>query len=129
MLRVYHDYRRWEDFKAGMWRKVDVTEFNKLLPVAIEFTKNHIKYGNAMLRVIKIWKYSCEHNLTNSSANRKAWIGHAACCLELKLPESVVRRAWKFLTNEQRRLANEQAEIAINKWTENYKNKYQLNLW
>ena len=129
MKRIYHDYRRWEDYKNGMWRKVDKREFDKLLHVAIEFTEDHLKYGKAMLRVIKEWHFSCEHNLTDSSTNKQAWIGHAACSLEMNLPESIVRSAWKLLTNEQRYLANLQADIAINAWNNNYKNKFQLSIW
>ena len=129
MMRVYHDYRRWEDYKNGMWRHVSKKEMNELLPIAIEFTGNHIKYGAAMIRVVKKWKYSCEHNLTDQSTNKRAWIGHAACSLELNLPEVVVRSAWGLLTDNQRFLANAQADRAINEWNENYKNTFQLSLW
>jgi len=126
---VYHDYRRWEDFKNGMWRKVSKEESDKLLPVAVKFTGDHFEYGRAMLRVIKEWHFSCEHNLTDPSTNKQAWIGHAACSIEMNLPEVVVRQAWKLLTNEQRYLANQQADIAINKWMHDYKNKFQLSIW
>ena len=129
MRRVYHDYRRWEDYKNGMWRRVGKDEHETLLKVAIEFTGDHARYGKAMMEVIKKWKYSCEHNLTDQSTNKRAWIGHAACSLELNLPEVVVRAAWKHLTDEQRFLANKQADYAINKWSENYKNTFQLSLW
>ena len=127
MKRIYHDYRRWEDFKCGMWRRPSVDEYDSLLKTAIDFTGDHIKYGQAMMKVIKKWKYSCEHNLTDMSINRKAWIGHSACCLELSLPESVVRHAWGLLTDEQRRLANLQAESAIKEYF-NKKNN-QLSIW
>jgi hypothetical protein len=123
MKRIWHDYRRWEDYKAGMWRSATKEDVEKLLPVAIEFTGDHIRYGKAMMRVIVSWKYSCEHNLTDKSLNKRAWIGHAACALEMKLPESIVRMAWKDLTHEQRFEANKQADIAINEWIKNHANK------
>jgi hypothetical protein len=112
-----------------MWRKVSQDEIKNLLPAAIEFTGNHLKYGSAMMRVIKKWTYACEHNLTDASTNKRAWIGHAACSLELELPEIVVRMAWKELTDEQRYLANKQADRAIEQWQFNYKNAYQLSIW
>lgn len=129
MRRVWHDYRKWEDYKNGMWRKVSSEEIKNILPLSIEFTGDHLRYGKAMMKVIKIWKYSCEHNLTDSGMNKRAWIGHAACSLELGLPEIVVRMAWKQLTDEQRYLANKQADIAIAQWEFNYKNSFQLSLW
>lgn len=131
MKRIYHDYRRWEDFKNGMWRNVSKREREKLLPIAIEFTGDHEKYGAAMMEVTRKWKYSCEHNLTDNSLNKKAWVGHAACSLKMNLPEFVVRMAWKLLTDEQRYLANNQADIAINIWTKKHLSKEtgQLEIW
>lgn len=112
-----------------MWRKVAKDEMEELLKIAIDFTGDHLKYGQAMMKVIKSWKYSCEHNLTDPSTNKRAWVGHAACSIELQLPEIVVRTAWKHLTDEQRFLANKQADYAIEAWINNYKNSYQLSLW
>lgn len=97
-----------------MWRKPENRE--QMLREAIEFTGDHVAYGRAMRRVIKEWPISCEHNLSNLTQNRKAWIGHAACALERGMCEDVVRAAWSQLTDEQRRLANEQAQKAIEVW-------------
>jgi hypothetical protein len=127
MKRIYHDYRRWEDFKNGMWQLPPSNQKESLIQSAYSFTSDHIKYGKAMMRVIARWKFSCEHNLTDKSLNRRAWIGHAACSLELKLPESVVRAAWKILTDEQRCLANAEADKAICAWFN--KKDTQLSIW
>lgn len=75
-----------------MWRKAENRE--EMLKDAIKFTGDPNLYGRAMLRVIKEWKHSCEHNLTNTEQNRKAWLGHAACAYALGFPEDVVREAW-----------------------------------
>lgn len=116
MKQIYHDYRYWEDYLNGMWRKENKEYNEKMLKVAIEFTSNHFKYGEAMKKVIKEWKISCEHNLSNKNQNRKAWLGHAACCIELGLPEYLVRQAWKYLTELQQNLANKEAEKYIKQW-------------
>jgi hypothetical protein len=69
-----------------------------------------------MKRVVNEWKYSCEHNLSDMTQNRKAWLGHAACALALLCPEDIVRSAWGFLTRTQQSKANWQAEKNINIW-------------
>lgn len=97
-----------------MWRSAKNRKV--ALQMAIEFTGNHELYGAAMRRVIKEWPFSCEHNLTNLEQNRKAWIGHAACALEIGLPEDIVRQAWGHLTKEQQDLANNEASEAIERW-------------
>jgi hypothetical protein len=132
--QVWHPYQRWEDYQAGMWRKEQKEKEQELLSVAIEFTGDHIKYGAAMMEVIKTWKYSCEHNLSNLQINRRAWVGHAACAYSLKLPEYLVREAWGKLNDYQRFMANKMADNAIAEWERIYKNKgkpkrTQLSLW
>jgi len=58
--------------------------------------------------------------LTDSNLNRKAWIGHAACAMALGCPEDITREAWGRLTDEQRILANREAERAIQQWERGY---------
>jgi hypothetical protein len=116
--RVYHPYDKWEEVEHGMWSEV---EDRKLwLAMAIEFTSDHKEYGRYMLRVIREWKFSCENALTDAALNKKAWVGHAACALAIGCPEDVVRQAWGVLTDEQRILANREAERAIKLWSIDY---------
>lgn len=116
MRRIYHPYWKWEDFKAGMWRKVTADEESEFLRKAIEFTGNAELYGSFMLRVAKEWPFACEQNLSSPSVNRRAWIGHAACCLAIQCPEYITRQAWWMLTEEQRVAADAQADAAISAW-------------
>lgn len=127
MKQIYHNYETWEDWINGMWSVVGKEQEEKMLPLAIEFTGNAELYGAAMIQVVYEWPISCEQNLTNSSINRKAWIGHAACCLEFGWPEYIVRRAWKYLSEKQQVKANRKAQQAISIWIENHKQK-QLNV-
>lgn len=126
MKQIYHNYELWEDWINGMWSAVGKEQWEKMLPLAIEFTGNAELYGAAMLRVIQEWPISCEQNLTNASINKKAWIGHAACCLEFGWPEYIVRAAWKHLSERQQIEANKMAQRAISIWIEQHKQR-QLN--
>ncbi len=116
MKKIWHPYQAWEDYKFGMWSKAPTTEEARLLRLAIEFTGNAELYGQYMMRVVQEWKYACEHNLTDRSLNRQAWVGHAACALAHGLPEYIVRRAWGMLTDQQRYDANAEASKAIKFW-------------
>jgi len=108
----------WEETKYNMWGSVD--NRNKFLGMAVDFTGNHILYGEWMKKVVADWRYSCEHNLSNIKSNRRAWIGHAACAYYMQCPEDIVRAAWSMLTDEQRNLANEEADKAIEMWENKY---------
>jgi hypothetical protein len=123
--QIFHPYSKWECGKNGMWEDVLGTKSEKMIELAVKFTSNHILYGEAMRKVIYTWKYSCENFLTDKNINRKAWLGHAACSLELNLPENIVRIAWKQLTDDQREKANLQAEKYIKEWEQNHLYKLQ----
>lgn len=116
MKQIYNHYLEWEDYKNGMWDIFPKSKEKHLLNEAINFTGDHKLYGEWMLKVIKTWHISCEQNLSNISLNRRAWIGHAACSLAIKCPEYITRMAWKELTEEQRILANKEADNAIKEW-------------
>ena len=112
--RVYHPWEKWEEVGSNMWGAVK--DKKSWLNKAIEFTSDHKLYGSFMLRVIREWPYSCENALTDYTINRKAWLGHAACAFAHEIPEYIVREAWGHLTDEQRVLANKEAERAIQLW-------------
>lgn len=113
MKPIYHPYWEWEDWNAGMWRKPMPSEESQLLRKAIEFTGDAELYGSFMIRVTQEWPKACEHNLLNTSMNRRAWVGHAAACLAIASPESITRRAWWMLTGDQRIAADKKADEAI----------------
>lgn len=125
--QIFVHYELWEDFHAGMWRKLPKEEENLFRTKAIEFTGDYILYGAAMVRVCKEWPNTCLHNLTNPSINKRAFIGHAACALEINCPEYIVRQAWWKLTEGQRILADNQADIAIELWERKRKLKSTLS--
>lgn len=116
MRQIYHHYETWEEFHAGMWRIVTSEEARQFCERAIVFTGDAVLYGSYMQRVIREWPISCEQNLSNVSMNRRAWIGHAACCLAISCPEYATRQAWKQLSPQQQDDANAQADMAILAW-------------
>ncbi len=114
--RIYHPYHCWEETEYNMWGRVEQGKRQEYLDRAIQFTGEARVYGAWMLRVTEKWKYSCEHNLSDTSQNRKAWIGHAACALAFQCPEDIVREAWKHLSERQQIEANAVADLAIALW-------------
>jgi hypothetical protein len=116
MKRIFHHYKKWEDYNAGMWKKIQGKKRDALLKKAIKFTGNADLYGEWMIKVIKQWPITCEHNLTDLSINRRAFIGHCAVCLAINCPEDITREAWHCLTDRQKIDANRKADLAIENW-------------
>lgn len=103
-----------------MWRKVPRHEEDNFMRAAVEFTGNAELYGQWMRRVVSEWPIACEHNLTDLSINRKAWVGHAATQMAINCPEYITRAAWGQLSEQQRIDANKQAQHAIDLWEAGY---------
>lgn len=118
LKRVYHPVEDWEEILHNMWGRVDNRA--DMLERAIAFTGDHKRYGNYMVQVVEQWPISCENALTDQNLNQKAWVGHAACALALGCPEDITRKAWGYLTDEQRFLANREAARAITRWVKDY---------
>lgn len=110
----------WEDYINGMWSKLKPEDEIIILPEIVSFTGNHILYGKSMIRAVNEWPITCNQNLSNPDINQRAFIGHCGCCIEKGYPEYMVRRAWWMLSEEQRVLADKQADIAIKYWQDNY---------
>lgn len=114
--RVWHPVTEWEEMATPMWEGAGDCDLEQ----AIEFTGDHVLYGKAMERIIAEWPVSCENALTNYNINRKAWIGHAAAALAIGSPQLLTRKAWAFLDDRQRALANREAARCIGIWERAY---------
>ena len=119
LKRIWLPIDTWEEIGFNMWG--EVVNRRLYLQKAEIFTGNHRLYGRYMQRVTVEWPNSCINALTDYNLNRKAWIGHAACALALRCPEDITRQAWGLLTDEQRILANSQANRAIQSWEMRYR--------
>lgn len=118
--KIWHHYLKWEDYQNGMYRTLSGDEKREYLKTATDFTGNAELYGSWMLKVLEAWPVSCEQNLTDTGMNRRAWVGHAACCLATSCPEDITREAWGSLTQQQQDDANAKADQAIAIWESRY---------
>ena len=126
MKQVYIPYWEWEDYLNGMWQKLPKDQEPTMLQKAIEFTGDHVKYGNAMKEVVYKWPHTMLNTLTNMSVNRRAFLGHCACQLAINCPEYITRQAWHELTDMQRYLADKVAQQTIDKWCAEYERKNRI---
>lgn len=114
--RIYHTFNKWEAVDYGFYdqshKKMSKTQcehkYKQLLSNPDEFDK-------VLEKVLDEWKYSCEHNLTNSSMNRIAWLGQAAVAYKYNVP-SRYSSGWSLLTQEEQEKANRVAYNHLNKW-------------
>lgn len=114
--RIFHTHDKWECYKAGFYASGH-PQFTKeeCEQAYADFLADDKLFRKALDMVIKQWKHSCEHYLTNASMNRIAWLGQAAVCLELGI-SSEFRAGYHLLTEKQQDKANRTALEYLNKW-------------
>ena len=127
MSRIYHPYWKWEDYKAGFYDNVSGEKKKFLFNKVIEMFSDQKLTKENMERVINEWEFSCQHNLSNESMNKIAYIGQGACCLYAGVPSTITMEAWSSVSKENQNKANEIAELILQKWISNNK-KIQLCL-
>lgn len=120
MKRIYHPYWLWEDYKAGFYDNVSGKNKKELINYVIELFSNPNLTETYMRKVIDNWKYSCEHNLTNLSMNRIAYLGQSACCIYKSIPSTITMEAWNLVDKSNRDIADSIASNIIKEWEVNY---------
>jgi AraC-like DNA-binding protein len=126
--RVFHTYEKWECYKAGFYAtKKDGMTKEQCEKEYANFLSDLNRFEKALKKVIKEWKNSCEHYLSNQSMNRIAWLGQASMCYSTGVP-SVFCAGFHLLTDKQQLEANMMALKYLNKWlVKNGFNKVNLD--
>jgi len=123
MQRIYHPYHLWEDYKAGFYDNLSGKNKDALVEKVIELFSSKELTEQFMKRVTSEWIYSCEHNLSNISLNRIAYIGQGACCVFAGVPSDITMFAWSKVKKENRDEADKIALSVLNDWENLHKNK------
>jgi hypothetical protein len=116
MKRIYHPHTKLEEVACGMWRIVTSEERERFKQAAAALMNDTEAFEQAMRKASMEWPFSCEHNLTELSMNRIAWLGHAGCCVALGSPEDATRAGWWLLDQFKQDRANEASAKVIREW-------------
>ena len=119
--RIYHPWDKWEDYESNFYNNCTGEEKEGQILKVLEMFNDSDLTRKCMFYVVDNWKYSMEHNLTNSSMNKIAYIGQSACAHFNKIPSTVTMEAWSLLTQENKDRADGIALEAISRWKENNK--------
>lgn len=114
--RRFHTFDKWESVPAGFFAPgVKGKDKSACEAEYCAFLGDLSAFEEGIKKVFTEWPNSCEHNLTNSSMNRIAWIGQAAACAARGLP-STFRGGFALLPLDKQDAANELALKFLNSW-------------
>ncbi len=116
MIRRFFHYRDLEEYKCGMWRIVHGEERARNARNAADLMRDRKKFCAAMLRALREWPNSCQHNLTAEDTNRLAFLGHAGWCIAVGSPEENTRIGWHLLNPQEQDCANDAAQEVLDLW-------------
>ena len=114
--RIFHLFQNWEcepsNFHGTRHETLSKDECEQMYAT---FLSNLDEFEEVLKEVIREWKYSCEHNLTNKAMNRIAWLGQASLAKKYKIP-SKSSGGFYLLSKEQQDAANNMALKYLNIW-------------
>lgn len=117
--RIFHTYDKWECHKAGFYAsKYEGKTQEQCEQMYADFLSNLSNFEEGLNGVIKEWKHSCEHYLTNKAMNRIAWLGQAAMCYYTGVPSKYCS-GFNLLSMDQQEKANNLALEYLNVWMQN----------
>lgn len=132
MKTVYYRYELWEDYQNGMYHTKNNGQEEIRKEQGLKMFKDlDLLYKN-MKYVADNWKHSAEVNFTNPSINYQAWLGQASNCYYTGCSESETIEIWHLLTDEERKKANNIADIVYNEWIKEYEKNngnYQFSIF
>lgn len=114
--RIFHTFDKWEAVAGGFFSPgVKGKSKDECEAEYCAFLGDLNAFAAGMEKVFAEWPNSCEHNLTNSSMNRIAWLGQAAACAARGLP-STFRAGFAMLPQDKQDSANALAHKYLNIW-------------
>jgi hypothetical protein len=116
MTRIYHPWNIWECYKAGFFApgKSDLGKDAQHAQYAA-MLKDIPLFESILKKVTREWRYSCEHNLTNDTMNRVAWLGQACVAYQYGISHDVMS-AFNLLSKQEQDAANTLADAYLQKW-------------
>lgn len=114
--RYHCHYEQLEEYKAGLWRRRTGQFRQNSIAEARRFMMDAGRFSEAMARVCSEWENSCKVNFTTPSVNPIAWLGQAAVCIEITVPEECTRVAWCELPFQTQQVANANAKRHLREW-------------
>jgi hypothetical protein len=116
MKRIFHPWDKWEDFRYNFYGTTAGFKKTEVVKQYAQFLRDIPAFDKALNTILNEWPYSMEHNLSNESMNRIAYLGQAAMALVYKVPHDISCGGYNLLTQEEKNAADAKAQEYLNKW-------------
>jgi hypothetical protein len=126
MTRIFHPYDKWEDYRHNFYGGLMEYQKDNTLELYASLLKDLKKFEGALQIIIRDWKYSCEHNLSNENMNRIAYLGQASCALVYQVPHNISMGGYNLLSLEEQKAADAMAQKYLNLWLEQYEHSKKI---
>lgn len=126
MNRIFHPWDKWEDYRHNFYGGVHDYDKDDTLNLYAGLLRDTKKFEAALQVIIRDWPYSCEHNLTNESMNRIAYLGQASCALIYNVPHNISMGGYNLLTPDEQKSADAMAKKYLDLWIERHEHSKKI---
>ena len=113
MKSAIYPYYEWEDYLNGMYEDSCIYSHNECSEFVNAVMNDRSLFVSTGVTLLTEWAKSSEENLSNSSINRRAWLGQAICSYLYKIPECETKSIWGSMKKEIKDFSNQSADIVI----------------
>ncbi len=114
--RIYHPWHLWEDYAHNFYGGVKDWKKDETLALYADLLRDLPRFESALQTVIREWRHSNEHNLSNAGLNRVAYLGQCACALLYGVPHKESRGGYQLLTDAEKAAADAMAQKYLDLW-------------
>ena len=128
MKRIWYSYDKWEDWKSGLYlnKKPD----NEIIARSslYELFSNQDLFFHSGIKMMHDWKISTDYNLSNTTSNRKSYLGQAIACYLYGYSMSFTAKVFTELDKKDQLESNKTAEKLIRFYEEKIYNENHPNI-
>lgn len=128
MKRIWHNYEKWEDWKNGLYSKSKPADEIIARTKLFELFSNQDLFFHSGIKMIYEWRYSSDYNLSNTTCNRKSYLGQAVACYLYSLPMHFTAKVFTELDKKNQAESNKTAQEIIEYYENNIYDKDHKNI-
>lgn len=123
--RYFYNYRIWECARSNFYKGISSPDEAK----ALEVMRDAKSWGLYMMKLLQRWPVSCNQFLSDSTINKKAWIGQASMACFFNISSATTKKCWFKLDKKTRDLANNEAGKVITIWRAQCQSSVQVSMF
>lgn len=128
MKRIWLNYEKWEDYKHGLFRTEKIESEEVARDLVFNLFSNQELFYKSGIEMMQEWPNSTDFNLSNTTQNRKSYLGQAVSCFLYGIPMKYTAKYFTEIDEKDQGESNKTAEMLIRFYENHIYNENHPNI-